>query len=126
MRTRGLGELGRDVDPTLRPFVDNPRVTEGNDDVEGDKEGVSVLRVGVDDLEGGRTVGEDEITFPGVCGREVGVEGLVFPEGRVGVWVDVGVGRVLEGVEGRDDDDVVRVVEGVEGLVGLVGVEGLM
>lgn len=49
------------MDPTvLRPFVDSPRVTEGNDEVEGEREGVNVLRVGVADLEGGRTVGEDE------------------------------------------------------------------
>lgn len=116
------------MDPTvLRPFVDSPRVTEGKDEVEGEREGVNVLRVGVADLEGGRTVGEDEVKdeFPGVCGREVGVEGLVvFPEGLVGLS-EVGVGRVLEGVEGLEDDDV-RVVDGVEGLVVLVGVEGLM
>lgn len=48
----------------------------------------------------------------------------MFPAGLVGLS-EVGVGRVLEGVEGLEDDDV-RVVDGVEGLVVLVGVEGLM
>lgn len=66
------------MDPTLRPFEDNPRVTEGRDEVDGVREGVRVLRVGVDDLEGGRIVGDCEVKLPGVCGLEVGVEGLVF------------------------------------------------
>lgn len=129
-RRRGLGELGLEVDPTLRPFEDNPRPPEGKAGVDGEREGVRLLRVGVEGLEGGRIVGE--VKFPGVCGRELGVEGLVFWEGLVGlslevVVVVVGDGRVLEGVEARDG--VVR-VDGVESLAveeeRLVGVDGLM
>ena len=92
--------------------------------MDGVREGVSVLRVGVDDLEDGRMVGVVVVVveLPGVCGREVGVEGLV---GWVGLdGVGVGVGRVLEGVEVLEG--VVRVEDGVEGLAVLVGVEGLI
>lgn len=126
-RKRGLGELGLEVDPTLRPFEDNPRPPETEDVVDGEREGVRLLRVGVDGLEGGRMVGE--VKFPGVCGRELGVEGLEFWEGLVGLSLEavVGDGRVLEGVEARDG--VVR-VDGVESLAveeeRLVGVDGLM
>lgn len=57
------------MDPTalllLRPFEVNPREAEVKDEVDGVREGVRVLRVGVDDLEGGRIVGEG-VKFPGV------------------------------------------------------------
>lgn len=98
--------------------------------VDWEREGVRVLRVGVDDLETGRTMGE--FTLPGVCGRELelGVEGLVVCEGLVALSVEVmaGDGRVLEGVDPRDG--VVRVADGVDALADvderLVGVDGLM
>lgn len=115
------------MDPTVRALEDNPRPAEAEDVVDGVREGVRVLRVGVDGREEGRMVGE--FMVPGVWGRELGVDGLVFWEGLVVLSLEVVVedGRVLEGVEPRDG--VVR-VDGVEGLAvveeRLVGVEGLM
>lgn len=115
------------MDPPLRGVEDKPRPAEAKDAVDGEREGVRLLRVGVDGREGGRMVGE--FKFPGVCGREPGVEGLVFWEGLVVLSLEVvaGDGRVLEGVEPRDG--VVR-VDGVDGLEvveeRLVGVDGLM
>lgn len=91
--------------------------------------------MGVEGRESGRTVGEFELKFPGVCGREFGVEGRVICEDLVIVVVVrsfevvvAGDGRLLEGVEPRDG--VVR-VDGVDDLVAvveerLVGVDGLM
>lgn len=74
--TRGLGELGlepsRDPDPRVRGFEDKPRPL---DVVDGERDGVWVLRVGVDGRETGRHVGE--FRLPGVCGLELGVKGLV-------------------------------------------------
>lgn len=105
-RTRGLGELGLDVGPTVRPLEDKARTEEGEDVAEG----VGLLQVGVDGLEEGcRMTGE-----VGVDGLEFW-DGLVVDEERaVVVVVD---GRVLEGVEGRE----VAVDE-----ERLVGVDGLM
>ncbi|GKD63784.1 hypothetical protein Tco_1305892, partial [Tanacetum coccineum] len=56
-----------------------------------------------------------EFIFPGVCGREPGVEGRVFWEGLVVLPLEeaAGDGRVLEGLEPR------------EGVVWADGVDGL-
>lgn len=111
-RTRGLGELGLDVGPALRPFEDNERPAEG-EEVE---EGVGLLRVGVDGLEDGRMA------------DGVGVDGLELFDGLVVLSPEAVVvdGRLLEGVEARE---VVR-EEMADGLAAdderLVGVDGLM
>lgn len=109
-RTRGLGELGLDVGAGLRPFERRPAEGEGLD--AGDKEGNECRRVGVDGREGVRAAGE--LKFAGICGLELGVEGLELATDR-GLSMEelVGTERVLEGVEGRDRDG--REV-GVEGL----------
>lgn len=108
------------MDPTDRAFEDNPRRPGAEDVVEGDTEGVGVLRVGVDGRESVLTVGEFML--------ELGVEGLEFCNGLV-VAV-AGDGRVLEGVDPLDGVVRVDVVEGVDGLADvderLVGVDGLM
>ena len=56
-RTRGLGELGRDVGAALRPF-EGMRPTEGEGPVVGDREGAGLRLVGVDGRETDRTAGE--------------------------------------------------------------------
>lgn len=115
------------MDPTVRGVEDNARPAEAEDVVDEEREGVRLLRVGVDGREGGLIVGE--FMFPGVCGREPGVEGRVLWEGLVVLSLEeaAGDGRVLEGVEPRDG--VVR-EDGVDGLAvvdeRLVGVEGRM
>lgn len=70
----------------------------------------------------------EELKFAGICGLELGVEGLELCVGRVLSMEElVGAGRALEGVEDRDG--VVR-EEGVEGLAvdgaRLMGEDGLV
>lgn len=74
-RTRGLGELGRDVGPGMRLFErTRPAEVEGLEAV--DEEGAGFRRVGVDgrefDLVGA------VLKFAGICPLELGVEGLEF------------------------------------------------
>lgn len=68
--------------------------------------------MGVDGREGVRAAGE--LKFAGICGLELGVEGLELATDR-GLSMEelAGTERALEGVEGRDSDG--REV-GVEGL----------
>lgn len=56
-RTRGLGELGRDVDAALRP-LGRARPTEVESPDAEDKEGTGFLRVGVDGRDVERAAGE--------------------------------------------------------------------
>lgn len=124
-RTRGLGELGRDVDAALRP-LGRARPTEVESPDAEDKEGTGFLRVGVDGRDVERAAGE--FKFAGIWGLELGVEGLEFCDG-LGLSAEdaLGVERVLEGVEDLDNDGR---EEGVEDLAvdeeRLVGVDGLM
>lgn len=124
-RTLGLGELGRDVDVWLRPFDRiRPVATERlGVDEEVDTE---FRRVGVDGRE--FDLVEGKLKLAGICGLELGVDGLEPWEGRVlSLEEMVGAERDLEGVEDREDD--VR-VDGVEGLEvddeRVIGEEGLM
>lgn len=124
-RNRGLGELGRDVEAPLRA-LGRERPTEEETPDAGDKEGAEFLRVGVDGRDVERAAGE--LKFAGICGLELGVEGLEFCDGLTLSAEDVlGLERALEGVE--DLDNVGR-ADGVEGLAvdeeRLVGVDGLM
>lgn len=69
-----------------------------------------------------------ELKFAGICGLEVGVEGLEFWDGiTLSAEAAVGAGRALEGVE---DLDSVGREDGVEGLAvdedRLLGVDGLI
>lgn len=78
--------------------------------------------MGVDGREFERAAGE--LKFAGICGRELGVDGLELCPGVDGLELCpglvlsmeelVGDGRDLEGVEGRDS---VGRDDGVEGLV---------
>ena len=124
-RTRGLGELGRDAGPGMRPFErTRPAEVEGLD--AADEEGAGFRRVGVDGREFDR-VGA-ALKFAGLCPLELGVEGLEFWEGGV-LSTDelVGAGRTLDGVEERDG---VGRAGGVEGLatggVRVIGEDGLV
>lgn len=57
--------------------------------------------MGVDGREFERATGE--LKFAGICGLELGVDGLELCPGRVLSMEElVGDGRALEGVEGRD------------------------
>ncbi|KAJ0978480.1 hypothetical protein J5N97_013954 [Dioscorea zingiberensis] len=109
----GAGELGRD---------------EGLLVVIGRETGAGVRRVGVDGLELGRGAKEFELEFVGTRGLPFGVEGLELCIGFGLSPGEVGVGRVLVGVDGREDtgrevgtedleeDVVVERLPGVEGL----------
>lgn len=72
-RTRGLGELGRDDEVGLRPF-DKTRPFEIEGLAAGETEDAGLRRVGVDGREFDREAGE--LKFAGICGLELGVEGL--------------------------------------------------
>lgn len=68
--------------------------------------------MGVDGRELDRTV--EEFKLAGICGLELGVDGLEFWDGRVLSMEElVRDGRVLEGVE---DLDAVGRADGVDGL----------
>lgn len=78
-----------------------------------DTEGIGFRRVGVDGRETWRVAGG--FKFAGICGLELGVEGLELCNGRdLSMEELVGDGRALEGV--KDRDGVWR-EDGVEGLV---------
>lgn len=110
-RTLGLGELGRDVDVWLRPFDRTRAVETERFGADGEVD-TGFLRVGVDGREFDRVVGK--LKLPGICGLELGVEGLGLWDERVRSLEEiVGAERDLAGVEDREE--VVR-VEGVEGL----------
>lgn len=124
-RTRGLGELGRDVGAALRPFEGTIRPTEVDEPPGEEREGAELRRVGVDGRELERAI--VELEFVEICGLELGVDGLELWDGRgrsieelVRVW------RGFEGVEGRDTDGR---PDGVEGLAvegeRLIGEDGL-
>lgn len=109
----------------MRPFdAARPLETLDTDGVDTDVDGLR--RVGVE----GREFGLEEIKFgelAEICGLEVGVDGLELKDG-LGLSMDEldDPGRILDGVEARDEE--VRV--GVEGLavddVRELGEEGLM
>jgi len=110
-RTLGLGELGWDVVVWLRPF-DRTRAVETERFGPDDEVDTGFLRVGVDGREFARVV--VRLKLAGICGLELGVEGLELWDGRVrSVEEIVGAERDLAGVEDREE--VVR-LEGVEGL----------
>lgn len=131
--TRGLGELGLDAGAELRPFdetrpaeVKEPIVGEGD----GDKDGIELLRVGVEGRDSDRVDEADgECKFAGMWGLELGVDGLEpCDDGLFLSAVElVETGRGLEGVEDRD---AVGREEGVEGLAEdeerVMGEDGLM
>lgn len=72
-RTLGLGELGRDVDVWVRPF-DRTRPVETERLGVDEEVDTGFRRVGVDGREFDRV--EGKLKFAGICGLEVGVEGL--------------------------------------------------
>lgn len=75
VRTRGLGELGRDGGADVRPGpFDKTRPTAMEAPDAGDEGVVEIRRVGVDGREFNRAAGE--LKFAGICGLEVGVDGL--------------------------------------------------
>lgn len=121
--TLGPGELGLDNEGALRPFdaARPPDPDVADTEVDG------VRRVGVE----GREFGLEEIIFGEFaesCGLEVGVDGLELRDGLVFSMDELDdPGRILEGVEARDAEEV-RV--GVEGLAEdderELGDEGLM
>lgn len=125
--TLGPGELGLDNEGVTRPFA-APRPLEIFDpDVADAEEMDGVRRVGVE----GREFGLEATMFGElavICGLEVGVDGLELRDG-LGLSMDEldDPGRILEGVEARDAEEV-RV--GVEGLAEdeerELGDEGLM
>lgn len=70
---RGPGEFGRDEGFGLRPFESTrPADIEGL--AAGEIEDTGFRRVGVDGREFDRAAGE--LKFAGICGLELGVEGL--------------------------------------------------
>ena len=77
---RGPGELDRDAGATLRPF-ETMRPAEGEAATAEDREGTGFRRVGVDGREFERTA--VEFKFAGICGLEVGVDGLELCKGRL-------------------------------------------
>lgn len=122
-RTRGLGELGRDDGAELRPF-DRTRPPEVEGPTAGDIEATGFRRVGVEGREFDRAA--VELKFAGICGLELGVDGLEFWDGRVLSMEElVREGRVLEGVEDLDaigrDDSVDGLVEDEERVIGEAG-----
>ncbi|KAH7554653.1 hypothetical protein JRO89_XS12G0253300 [Xanthoceras sorbifolium] len=124
-RTLGLGELGRDVGAELRPFdITRPDEVEGT--TTGDVEATGFRRVGVDEREFERAA--VEFKFAGICGLELGVDGLEFWDGRVlSTEEPVRDGRVLEGVEDLDTEGRADGVEGLaEDVERVLGEAGLM
>lgn len=97
------------------------------DVVGDDKVGGGFLRVGVDGRDTVR--GADEFMVAGICDlAELGVEGLEVWDGLAVLSTDVvgGPGRVLDGVEDREETER---LDGVDGLVideERVGVDGLV
>lgn len=124
--TLGPGELGLDNEGAVRPF-DTARPPEILDPDAADTEVDGLRRVGVE----GREFGLEAIIFGEFaesCGLEVGVDGLELRDGLVLSMDELDdPGRILDGVEDRDAEEV-RV--GVEGLAEdderELGDEGLM
>lgn len=124
VRTLGPGELGLDNEGVVRPF-DAARPPEILDPDVAEVDGLR--RVGVE----GREFGLEAIVFGEFaksCGLEVGVDGLELRDGLALSMDELDdPGRILDGVEARDAEDV-RV--GVEGLAEdderELGDEGLM
>nr|GFB25298.1 hypothetical protein [Tanacetum cinerariifolium] len=97
------------------------RPAEAEDVVDVEREGVKLLRVGVDGPEGGLIVGE--FKFPGVCIWEPGVEACVFWEGLVVLSLEEVTRDGREG--GRGEGGFLEGVEPREGVVRADGVDGL-
>ena len=128
VRTLGPGELGLDNEGVTRPFVPPRPVEIFDPDVADADEMDGVRRVGVE----GREFGLEATMFGElavICGLEVGVDGLELLRDGLGLSIDEldDPGRILDGVEARDAEEV-RV--GVEGLAEdeerELGDEGLM
>lgn len=126
VRTLGPGELGLDNEGAVRPFGAT-RPPEILDPEAADTEVDGLRRLGVE----GREFGLEAIVFwefAESCGLEVGVDGLELRDGLALSMDELDEpGRILDGVEARDTEEV-RV--GVEGLAEdderELGEEGLM
>lgn len=81
--------------------------------------------MGVDGREIDRVDGE--LRLAGICGLELGVDGLELCNGRdLSMEELVGAGRALDGVEGRDDAWREDGVEGLDIGVRPMGEDGLI